>query len=58
MAGVGDDGVALALEEELAGLERGGGYAPGGSPDRADAMVWALTELMLERQCEPRVRLA
>jgi phage terminase large subunit-like protein len=47
-----------ALEDELAGLIYGGGYAgPGGSPDRADAMVWAMTELALRpRQAEPRVR--
>jgi len=42
------------LEDELAGLMTGGGYeGPGSSPDRADAMVWALTELMLGK--EPRV---
>jgi len=36
------------LEDELAGLTIAGGYeGPGRSPDRADAMVWALTELML-----------
>jgi phage terminase large subunit-like protein len=37
----------------------GGGYeGPGISPDRADAMVWALRELMLARcQGPPRVRL-
>jgi phage terminase large subunit-like protein len=46
------------LEDELAGLTVGGGYkGPGRSPDRADAMVWALTELMLGKgQAEPRVR--
>jgi len=34
----------------------GGDYAgPGRSPDRADALVWALTELMLEKRPEPRV---
>jgi phage terminase large subunit-like protein len=35
-----------------------GGYeGPGKSPDRADAMVWALTELMLGPvRGEPRVR--
>ena len=39
------------LEDELCGLVAGGGYAgPGRSPDRADAMVWAFTELMLGRQ--------
>jgi phage terminase large subunit-like protein len=46
-----------ALEEELAGLSWGGGYqGPGRSPDRADAMVWAMTELMLTGGGEPRVR--
>jgi len=36
------------LEDQLAGLGVGGGYGgPGRSPDRADAMVYALTELML-----------
>ena len=46
------------LEEQLCGMVLGGGYqGPGRSPDRADAMVWALTELMLgERQAEPRIR--
>ena len=36
------------LEDELCGFVSGGGYeGPGRSPDRADALVWALTELML-----------
>jgi phage terminase large subunit-like protein len=44
------------LEDELAGLSYGGGYqGPGGSPDRADAMVWAMTELDTPH-AEPRVR--
>jgi phage terminase large subunit-like protein len=44
-----------ALEDELAGLQLGGGYeGPGRSPDRADACVWALSELMGVRG-EPRV---
>ncbi|MBV9932075.1 MAG: DNA-packaging protein [Alphaproteobacteria bacterium] len=39
------------LEDELAGLGVAGRYeGPGRSPDRADAMVWALTELMLGRR--------
>ena len=43
------------LEDELAGLQAGGGYeGPGRSPDRADACVWALTEL-IRPQREPRV---
>ena len=47
-----------ALEDELAGLMPSGAYrGPGRSPDRADAMVWALGELMLkEPRAEPRVR--
>ncbi len=46
------------LEDELAGLLIGGGYqGPGQSPDRGDAMVWAMTELMLQgEKAEPRVR--
>jgi phage terminase large subunit-like protein len=45
------------LEDELCGLAIGGAYeGPGRSPDRADAMVWALTELMLTRGGEPVVR--
>ncbi len=37
-----------ALEDELCGMVVGGAYAgPGRSPDRADALVWALSELML-----------
>ena len=46
------------LEAELAGLQAGGGYAgPGPSPDRADAMVWALTALGLGPEDRvPRVR--
>ncbi len=47
------------LEDELCGLLAGGGYeGPGRSPDRADALVWALTELMLGRRGVPRVALA
>jgi phage terminase large subunit-like protein len=39
------------LEDELCGLIIGGGYeGPGRSPDRADACVWAMTELMLSTQ--------
>jgi phage terminase large subunit-like protein len=36
------------LEDQMCGLMMGGSYAgPGRSPDRADALVWGLTELML-----------
>ena len=47
-----------ALEDELAGLSWGGDYhGPGRSPDRADAMVWAMTELLLGKpRAEPRIR--
>jgi phage terminase large subunit-like protein len=49
----------LELEDQMCGLIAGGGYeGPGRSPDRADALVWALTELMLGKaEREPRVRL-
>ncbi|MFM6829937.1 MAG: DNA-packaging protein [Novosphingobium sp.] len=49
-------GMFPRLEDELCGLMPGGEYqGPGRSPDRADACVWALTELMLGRAGEPRV---
>ena len=45
-----------ALEAQLCGLIAGGGYeGPGRSPDRADAMVWALTELGETKSGLPRV---
>lgn len=45
------------LEDQMAGLVAGGGYeGPGRSPDRADAMVWAMTELGETRSGLPRVR--
>jgi phage terminase large subunit-like protein len=45
------------LEAELAGMQAGGGYeGPHRSPDRADAMVWALTALSETRSGVPRVR--
>ncbi|MCL6684293.1 DNA-packaging protein [Sphingomonas alba] len=45
------------LEDELAGLQIGGGYdGPTRSPDRADAMVWAMSELSQVRASVPRVR--
>ena len=46
------------LEDELAGLTASGGYGgPGRSPDRADACVWAMSELQygVERG-PPRIR--
>ena len=45
------------LEDQLCGLMTGGQYAgPGRSPDRADALVWALSELMLGHTSYPSVR--
>lgn len=45
------------LEDQMCGLLIGGEYAgPGRSPDRADALVWALTELMLGVSANPSVR--
>src|SRR5436190_21933320 len=45
------------LEAELTGIQAGGGYqGPSRSPDRADAMVWALTALCETRSGVPRVR--
>lgn len=44
------------LEDELCGLLPGGEYqGPGRSPDRADALVWALSELMLGQKAAPRI---
>ena len=46
------------LEAELGGMIAGGGYdGPGRSPDRADAMVWAMTVLSETRSGLPRVRM-
>ncbi|OAN53540.1 MULTISPECIES: DNA-packaging protein [unclassified Sphingobium] len=45
------------LEDQMCGLLAGGAYVgPGRSPDRADALVWALTDLMLGKRGEARVR--
>ncbi|WP_010161259.1 DNA-packaging protein [Sphingomonas sp. PAMC 26617] len=50
-------GVLADLETELCGLVVGGGYqGPGRSPDRADALVWALGELMIAKRRTARVR--
>ncbi len=44
------------LEDELCGLIAGGRYeGPGRSPDRADALVWGMTELLLGKRGVPRV---
>jgi phage terminase large subunit-like protein len=51
-------GVFPALEDQMCGLLLNGIYAgPGPSPDRADALVWGLTALLLaHRISEPGVR--
>jgi phage terminase large subunit-like protein len=50
-------GMFARLEDQLCGLMVGGSYAgPGRSPDRADALVWGLSELMLGRRALPSVR--
>lgn len=44
-------GVFAAMEDQLCGLLVDGRYVgPGESPDRADALVWALTALMLSHR--------
>ena len=49
-------GLFAQLEDQMCGLMAGGRYqGPGRSPDRADALVWALTELMLSRRARPRI---
>ncbi|MBY0306718.1 MAG: terminase family protein [Sphingomonas sp.] len=50
-------GAFPALEDELCGLITGGGYeGPGRSPDRADALVWGVSELMLRKKALAAVR--
>jgi phage terminase large subunit-like protein len=49
-------GLFARLEDQLCGMMTGGEYeGPGRSPDRADALVWALTELLLGRRGSPRI---
>lgn len=49
-------GMFARLEDQLCGLLAGGTYAgPGRSPDRADALVWAMTELLLGKRVRPSV---
>lgn len=43
------------LEDQLTAMTADG-FDGRGSPDRADAMVWALTELVVRAPAEPRVR--
>ncbi|MBB4041419.1 phage terminase large subunit-like protein [Microvirga flocculans] len=48
-------GALPVLEDELCDFGPGG-LSSGRSPDRMDALVWALTDLMLRDRREPRVR--
>ncbi len=48
-------GALPLLEDELCDFGPGG-LTSGKSPDRLDALVWALTELMLNKSSAPRVR--
>lgn len=48
-------GVFAALEDEMSDFGPDG-LSGGRSPDRVDALVWALTELLLRERPEPRVR--
>lgn len=43
------------LEDEMCNFGPGG-LSAGQSPDRVDALVWAISELMLGRGTEPRIR--
>jgi phage terminase large subunit-like protein len=50
-------GMFPRLEDQLCGMLAGGTFAgPGSSPDRADALVWAMTELLMGRRSVPSVR--
>ncbi|GJE40116.1 phage terminase large subunit-like protein [Methylobacterium persicinum] len=44
-----------ALEDEMCDFGQDG-LSSGASPDRLDALVWALTALMLDEQAAPRIR--
>ena len=54
---IGHRGMFRALEDQMA-LMTVAGFAGGGSPDRLDALVWAITELMLDpgSQGVPKIR--
>jgi len=49
-------GIFAELEDQLCGMTGSGYEGPGRSPDRADAMVWAMAELLLGERAEPRIR--
>lgn len=49
-------GQFAALEDQMCALLPGGRLSAGASPDRVDALVWALTSLMLAPGAKPAVR--
>lgn len=49
-------GAFAPLEDEMLDFGPDGLSAPGKSPDRLDALVWALTELLASSPAEPRLR--
>ena len=51
------EGPMPELEDELCSMTPTGFEGPGRSPDRADALVWAVAELLLSARAEPSVRL-
>ena len=48
-------GVHATLEEQMLSFGADG-LARGRSPDRVDALVWALTDLMIDRAAAPAIR--
>jgi phage terminase large subunit-like protein len=48
-------GAFAELEDQLCGMTSLGYEGPGRSPDRADAMVWAMAELLLGGERGPRI---
>jgi phage terminase large subunit-like protein len=49
-------GTFRELEDELCAITYDGYEGEGRSPDRADAMVWAMSELFEKPRAEPRIR--
>ena len=49
-------GVFHELEDQMCNFTADARYSDSDSPDRVDALVWALTELMLENSGAPSIR--
>lgn len=49
-------GMFAEMEDQMCAMTMAGYEGDGRSPDRADALVWALTELSGKQAAEPRVR--